>query len=102
MELDKHSDEVWFLEFSHDGTRLATTGKDRRIVIYDVPSFRHLHTFTEHEDGVTYIAFSPDDTKLISCSQDHTAKVWDVEVRHSSLHTRLESMTHAATYRAAA
>lgn len=83
IELEKHTDEVWFVEFSHDGTKLATTGKDRHVIIYDVPSFTVLHILSEHDDGVTYISFSPDDTKLISCSQDNRARMWDTQVCHT-------------------
>ncbi|KAI9852000.1 MAG: hypothetical protein M1838_002123 [Thelocarpon superellum] len=79
LELDRHADEVWFLEFSHDGSLLATTGRDRKVIIYDVASFEVLHTLYEHEDGVTYVAWSPDDTKLVSCSQDRRARLWDVQ-----------------------
>lgn len=81
LELERHSNEVWFLEFSHDGTKLATTGRDQTVVVYEVPTFAVLHTLAEHDDGVTYLAWSPDDTKLISCSQDHRARMWDTQVR---------------------
>ncbi|KAI9758446.1 MAG: low affinity potassium transporter [Chaenotheca gracillima] len=77
LELEQHMDEVWFLEFSHDGTRLATASKDRTVIIYDVPSFDTLHTLLDHGDAVAFVAWSPDDTKIISCARDHKAKVWD-------------------------
>ena len=31
-----HHDEVWHLEFSRDGTRLATAGKDKLVMIWAV------------------------------------------------------------------
>ena len=80
FELSQHSDEVWFLEFSHDGTMLATTSKDRTVIIYNTTSFDVLHRLSDDEDAVTYVAWSPDDTKLVSCSMDHRAKLWDVTV----------------------
>ena len=90
LELERHLDEVWYLDFSHDGSRLATTGRDRTVVIYHVPSFEVIHTLSVHEDGVTYVAWSPDDSKLISCSQDNRARMWDVHVipflKHSTTH----------------
>ncbi|KAI9847978.1 MAG: hypothetical protein M1837_001496 [Sclerophora amabilis] len=77
LELEQHSDEVWFLEFSHDGSRLATASKDRTVIIYDVPSFETIHTLSKHGEAVAFVAWSPDDTKLISCSRDYKARLWD-------------------------
>jgi len=85
LELSQHSDEVWFLDFSHDGTRLATTSKDCTIIIYDTSAFDVLHKLSGHEGAVAYIAWSPDDSKLVSCSQDRRARLWDVVVSHPSL-----------------
>lgn len=80
LELDSHADEVWSLVFSHDGSKLASGGKDHTVVIYDLSTFTVLHQFTDHEEEVTYITWSPDDSRLISCSMDHRARVWDVSV----------------------
>lgn len=79
-ELAQHSDEVWYLDFSHDGSKLATTSRDSTVIIYDTATFEVLHKLTEHAEGVAYATWSPDDTKLITCSQDHKARVWDVKV----------------------
>lgn len=81
LELRHHKDEVWFLRFSHDGTKLATTSKDGTVVIYDTTTFKVLHILAEHESGVCYVAWSPDDTKLISCAQaqENSARVWDTK-----------------------
>jgi len=89
LELSQHSDEVWFLEFSHDGTMLATASKDRTVIIYNTTSFEVLHRLSEHEGAVTYVTWSPDGSKLVSCSMDHRAKLWDVAVSqpdHSHCH----------------
>ena len=80
MELSQNAGEVWFLEFSHDGTKLATSGADSAVVIYDTSTFEVCQTLSDHSDSVTYFAWSPDDTKLISCSKDNKAKLWDMTV----------------------
>ena len=85
-ELKNHSDEVWFLEFSHDGSMLATAGKDGLVCVYDTARWKIRHEFREHERnttgagdrGVCYIAFSPDDNYLISCSQNNEFVVVNV------------------------
>lgn len=72
--------EVWFLAFSHDGSRLATSGEANYVTIYATASFQKLHVLHEHTAHVAYVAWSPDDTRLITCSHDRSAKVWDVIV----------------------
>lgn len=79
IELSQHSNEVWYCGFSHDGTKLVTTSRDRSVIIYDTSTFSVLHRLTEHEEGVAHATWSPDDSKLITCSQDEKARVWSVE-----------------------
>ncbi|KAE8154199.1 WD domain protein [Aspergillus avenaceus] len=79
IELSQHSDEVWYCQFSHDGTKLVTAGRDRGVIIYDTNTFAVLHKLMDHEEGVAHASWSPDDTKLITCSQDKKARVWNVE-----------------------
>lgn len=81
LDLTHHSDEVWCCEFSHDGTKLVTSGKDRMVFIYDTSNFSVISKLAEnHTDGVAFASWSPDDSKLITCSQDKQARVWNVEV----------------------
>ncbi|KAJ9625489.1 hypothetical protein H2204_010351 [Knufia peltigerae] len=79
IELQDHSGEVWHVQFSHDGTKLATASQDRTVNVYETVTFKRIHEFKQHTAEVTYIAWSPDDTKIISCCQDGKARVWDVE-----------------------
>ena len=80
IELNQHSDEVWYCSFSHDGTKLVTTSADRSVIIYDTSTFTVLHKLMDHEEGVAHASWSPDDTKLVTCSQDRRAFVWNVAV----------------------
>ena len=34
--LDKHSDEVWYVQFSHNGELLASASKDNMVIVWDV------------------------------------------------------------------
>ena len=79
-DLTQHSDEVWYCEFSHDGTKFVTASKDNTVLIYETSDFRVLHRLDGHASGVAFASWSPDDSKLITCSQDKTARVWNVEV----------------------
>lgn len=78
--LDRHRDEVWFLAFSNDGTRLATAGKDGKVIIYETTDFQILHILTDHREAVAYVTWSPDDSRLVTCSQDKEARLWDTKV----------------------
>lgn len=80
LEVSDHSNEAWFVDFSHDGTKLATSGKDGCVYVYEVPSFRRIQVFEEHTAAVHYLAWSPDDKIIISCGKDNTARIWEVEV----------------------
>jgi WD40 repeat protein len=40
--LGGHSDEVWRVEFSHDGTRLASAGQDGKVLIWKVDVRRYI------------------------------------------------------------
>ncbi|GFF35143.1 WD domain protein [Aspergillus udagawae] len=79
VELSQHSDEVWYCQFSHDGSKLVTAGRDRHVYIYDTTNFSVYRQLEKHEEGVAHVSWSPDDTKLITCSQDKKARVWSVE-----------------------
>lgn len=80
FELDQHEDEVWYLQFSHDGTRLASAGKDTKVYIYDTENFKVTKILSDHKQPVAYLSWSPDDTRLVTCSQDKTARIWDTLV----------------------
>ncbi|XP_004349429.2 WD repeat-containing protein, variant [Capsaspora owczarzaki ATCC 30864] len=79
--LADHLDEVWFVKFSNDGTRLASASKDCLIIIWDVskPVIEKLVTLTGHKDAVSFVSWSPDDKTLVSCSNDYTVRMWDVK-----------------------
>lgn len=79
VQLEDHSGEVWHIQFSHDGTKLATASQDRTVNIYETVTFKRIHTFDSHSGEVTYVSWSPNDTKIITCSQDCKARVWNVE-----------------------
>ncbi|KAK0635741.1 WD40-repeat-containing domain protein [Bombardia bombarda] len=80
VELDKHSSEVWQVRFSNDGSRLASCGMDRSVIIWRVPTFEVIHTIEASETGeVGNLAWSPDDKMLVSCGRDRYAKIWDTE-----------------------
>jgi WD40 repeat protein len=83
LELKHHKDEVWFLQYSNNGTMLASTSKDTEIFIYETEHYRIVQRLDDHQgSGVTHLAWSPDDTKVITCCSqpENSARIWDVKV----------------------
>ncbi|KAF2673304.1 WD repeat-containing protein-like protein [Microthyrium microscopicum] len=88
-DIAEHADEIWYIEFSHNGKFMATGGKDKMVIIYDVQdNFKVLHRFDEHGAGVCYLSWSPDDTKLITCARqpDNSLRVYELKDGHISTH----------------
>lgn len=77
FELDQNSGEIYVVEFSHNGKRLAASDANGMTVIYDTSTFQVRHTMREHTRPIVHISWSPDDTRLITCSLDNKAKIWD-------------------------
>ena len=85
VELHDHTDEVWYIDFSHDGTKLASASSDNSIVIYDTLRWKVVHRLTDGHNlmdvlGVCYVSWSPDDRYLLSCSKGNVLIVWDLKV----------------------
>ncbi|KAI8633077.1 WD40 repeat-like protein [Xylariaceae sp. FL1651] len=78
IELDDHAGEVWQVVFSHDGSKLASCGGDKQVIIWEVPSFKILHSLKDHDAGVGNVAWSWDDSMLVTCCQDRHARLWNV------------------------
>jgi WD40 repeat protein len=72
-----HTTKVLGVAFSPDGTRLATTSRDRTARLWDVRTGAPLLVLRGHTDFVQGVAFSPDGTRLATTSWDGTARLWD-------------------------
>lgn len=81
--LTGHIDEVWHVAFSHDGTRLASGGQDKEVIIWSVgpmkEDFEVLHRFGPHTGPICHVAWSHDDTKLLTSTLDGEVLMWDVK-----------------------
>jgi WD40 repeat protein len=72
-----HTADVLWIAFSPDGKRIATTGYDRTIKLWDTATGRDVFTLRGHTAGVGVLAFSPDGCRIVSSAIDGTARVWD-------------------------
>lgn len=81
--LSAHTDEVWHVSFSHDGTRLASGGMDRDALVWSVgplqDDFEVLHRLGPHTGPICHAAWSPDDSMLLTTTQDGEVNIWRVD-----------------------
>lgn len=100
LELKHHKDEVWFLQYSNDGTKLASSSKDTTVIIYETQTYSQTQHLDEHNgSAVTHLAWSPDDTKIVTCCSqpENSARIWDVKVslsKHFSRHKLIIQTGH--------
>jgi cytochrome c len=70
-----HDGAVNAVVFLRDG-RIATSGEDARIAIWQPGELRPSMVLEGHRAPVVALAVSPDGTMLASASWDHTARLW--------------------------
>ncbi|HTR90461.1 MAG TPA: serine/threonine-protein kinase [Trebonia sp.] len=74
-----HTDSVFAVAFSPDGTVVATGGGDQTAWLWDAATGLIIRTLTGHTRAVNGVAFSPDGALLAtSGSIDQTARLWDI------------------------
>ncbi|XP_042508321.1 WD repeat-containing protein 26 homolog [Macadamia integrifolia] len=79
--LQEHRDEVWYLQFSHNGKYLASSSNDRSAIIWEVNEDGGVslkHRLTGHQRPVLTVSWSPDDRQLLTCGMEEAIRRWDV------------------------
>ncbi len=71
------------LAFTPDGRRLASSGQDQAIRLWDVASGQETLTLRGHGDQVHGLAFSPNG-RLLASGSIHQIKLWEAEGREGS------------------
>jgi WD40 repeat protein/serine/threonine protein kinase len=73
-----HTDKVFALSVSPDGTQMATASADHKVKIWDVESERELRTLYGHESRVFSVAWSPRGDRVASGDRLGRVLVWNV------------------------
>ena len=78
MTLAGHTDTIWTLAFSPDGTLLVTGGDDGRVILWDMASQRELKKLTKQERAVVSLVFKGDGKTVAAAIRSRSAVLLDV------------------------
>jgi len=72
-----HSDAVWAVAWSPDGTHLVSGSRDDTVQVWEAATGCEVFTYKGHKDDVNAVAWSPDGRYIASGSDDDTVRVRD-------------------------
>ena len=64
---------------SPDATRLASGGRDRDVIVWDVAARTSWATLRGHTQPITHLAWRPDGSAVVSAGAD-AVNVWGLDV----------------------
>ena len=80
-----HADQVVDIEYSPDGSLMATASRDGSAAIWDVDGYGQVRRLVGHTSELTAVTFDHDGTRLVTASLDGSVRIWDVETGRNTL-----------------
>jgi ribosome assembly protein 4 len=77
--LEGHTEAILCIQYSPDGSSLASGGGDACVRIWDVQTETPYKTLKGHNNWVLVLSWSPDMSSLASAGVDGTIRLWDPE-----------------------
>jgi WD40 repeat protein len=77
LNLNQHTDLVFAVAWSPDGTKIATASADRTVKIWDAESGALICTYYGHSGEVYTLAWSPNGQEIASGGDDNTVQIWN-------------------------
>jgi WD40 repeat protein len=74
-----HSAMVWAMEFTPDGTRLASASRDMTVKLWDTASGQEVLTLRGFPSEVCGITFSPDGRRLVTTDLGGSVRLWEAD-----------------------
>jgi WD40 repeat protein len=76
--LQGHGNYIIALEFSADGSLLASGSWDHTVKLWNLATGEAVATLQGHDAILTDLAFNTDGTRLATVAEDYTLRLWDV------------------------
>ncbi len=76
--IKSHADIVYGLNYSPDGSKLASASADKTTKVFNAQNGLQLAGLSVHQDAVQAVAFSPDGKYLATAGADRNIQLWKV------------------------
>ncbi len=76
---EPHSDTVFDIQFSRDGTRIVSGGADKFVKMFRLSDGTLVRSYEGHTDHVLGVSFQADGSSLASAGSDFDIKIWNTE-----------------------
>ena len=76
--ITSHSDWVTAVAWSEDGTRLASSSRDKSAKVFSTATGELLITYSGHGEVVSGVVFHPDGQQVYSAGADRKIHLWNV------------------------
>jgi WD40 repeat protein/serine/threonine protein kinase len=94
-----HDQEIVSIQFSPDGSRLATASRDNSARLWDPNTGAEIGEAMRHREGVSVVTFGPSGGRVATGSVDGTARLWNATTgKPISLPLRHNGPVHSVAF----